>query len=289
MTKTRRLTLTVACALSVLAIRTAASTRAVADEDFVPIFNGSNLNGWKTQHTKARVHDGVVRVGKGNGWIRADRVYADFVLRLDVRLTAEDGKAGVFVRSWPTFDESLTPNNGYRLTLAATGGRPPDGRWRRVEIECAGSVLTARLDGSLVHRADAVANPQGFVALWATGAAAEFRSIEIRELALPDWELSPNASKLDGDAAPPRVKRSVKHSYTAQAQAAQIQGTVLLSAVVQPDGSVSDVVIRRSLDPRFGLDRQAVAAARQWRFHPGTRNGRPVPVEVMLELAFTLK
>jgi len=71
--------------------------------------------------------------------------------------------------------------------------------------------------------------------------------------------------------------------------AAQIQGAVLLTAVVQPDGKADQITVRRSLDPRFGLDREAIATVRSWRFSPGIRDGEPVAVLVSLELTFTLK
>lgn len=87
----------------------------------------------------------------------------------------------------------------------------------------------------------------------------------------------------------PRVIREVKPQYTADAMRAKVQGTVLLECIVQVDGTVSDVQIVRSLDPVFGLDQEAVKAARQWRFVPGTRFGQPVPVIVSIELSFTLR
>jgi len=70
---------------------------------------------------------------------------------------------------------------------------------------------------------------------------------------------------------------------------AKVQGTVLLECVVRPDGTVGDVQLMRSLDPTFGLDQQAIAAAKKWRFVPGTRLGEPVPVLVTIELTFTLR
>jgi TonB family protein len=87
----------------------------------------------------------------------------------------------------------------------------------------------------------------------------------------------------------PRVIREVKPQYTADAMRAKVQGTVLLECVVMPDGSVSDTRIVRSLDPVFGLDQEAIKAARQWKFVPGVRNGEPVPVLITIELTFTLR
>lgn len=87
----------------------------------------------------------------------------------------------------------------------------------------------------------------------------------------------------------PRVVREVKPQYTADAMRAKVQGTVVLECVVQSDGTVGNVRVVRSLDPMFGLDQEAVKAARQWLFVPGTRLGQPVAVLVTIELMFTLR
>ena len=87
----------------------------------------------------------------------------------------------------------------------------------------------------------------------------------------------------------PQPLREVKPQYTADAMRAKVQGTVLLECVVLPDGSVGSVEVVRSLDSAFGLDQEAIKAAKQWRFRPGTRFGEPVAVLVTIELTFTLR
>ena len=87
----------------------------------------------------------------------------------------------------------------------------------------------------------------------------------------------------------PRVLREVKPQYTAEALRAKVTGTVVLELVVLPDGTVGDVRVTRSLDPVFGLDEQAIKAARQWLFQPGTRFGEPVAILVGLALDFNLR
>jgi periplasmic protein TonB len=88
----------------------------------------------------------------------------------------------------------------------------------------------------------------------------------------------------------PRLLKEVKPQYTAPAMRAKIQGEVLLECVVMPDGNVApNIRILRSLDSTFGLDQEAIKAARQWRFAPGTRQGQPVPVLVTIQIAFTLR
>ena len=87
----------------------------------------------------------------------------------------------------------------------------------------------------------------------------------------------------------PTVLFEKRPMYTSDAMRAKVQGTVLLECVVNPDGSVGDVQVIRSLDPTFGLDQEAIKAARLWKFRPGTRMGQPVPVLVTIELTFTLR
>jgi protein TonB len=63
----------------------------------------------------------------------------------------------------------------------------------------------------------------------------------------------------------------------------------MLEAIVLPNGTVGDVKVVQSLDTRFGLDNQAVKAAKQWAFRPGTKDGEPVAVRVFIELTFSLR
>lgn len=87
----------------------------------------------------------------------------------------------------------------------------------------------------------------------------------------------------------PRVVREAKPEYTVDAMRARIQGAVLLECVVNINGEVEQIRVVRSLDQKFGLDEQAIKAARQWRFTPGSRLGEPVPVLIEIELAFALR
>jgi protein TonB len=87
----------------------------------------------------------------------------------------------------------------------------------------------------------------------------------------------------------PTVVKEVRPAYTSEAMRAKIQGNVRLEAVVDENGSVSDVRVIRSLDKQYGLDQQAMNAARLWIFRPARdRNNRPVPVVIEFDLAFAL-
>ena len=57
--------------------------------EFVPLFDGT-LDGWVVENTTANnftVKDRILRVEGPQGWLRSQRQYGDFVLRVEVRLS----------------------------------------------------------------------------------------------------------------------------------------------------------------------------------------------------------
>jgi len=91
------------------------------------------------------------------------------------------------------------------------------------------------------------------------------------------------------DVTAPKIEKEVKPVYTESAKKERIQGLVGMDVVVLADGSVGDVTVTRSLDKEHGLDDESVKAVKQWRFVPGKKDGKAVPVLVEIEMAFTLK
>lgn len=85
----------------------------------------------------------------------------------------------------------------------------------------------------------------------------------------------------------PVLINNVKASYTPEAMRQRQQGRVGLALTVKPDGSVSKVRVTQHLSPE--LDAEAVKAVKQWRFKPGTTNGKPVAVETDAEMTFALR
>jgi len=121
-------------------------------------------------------------------------------------------------------------------------------------------------------------------------------SIAITVMALPLGSPIPNATHpqqvVDGKdpgVTLPKLVSEVKPQYTPEAMTARIEGTVLLTAVVRTDGIPRDVEITQSLDTEYGLDNQAVTALGQWRFEPGRKDGKAVPVRIAIEMRFSLK
>jgi TonB family protein len=89
--------------------------------------------------------------------------------------------------------------------------------------------------------------------------------------------------------SPPIPVFQPQPKYTADAMRAKVAGKVVVSAVVLPDGSVTDISVVRSLDQSFGLDEEAKKNAALWRFKPGTLKGQPVAVRILIELDFNLR
>ena len=84
----------------------------------------------------------------------------------------------------------------------------------------------------------------------------------------------------------PVVLNSVQALFTDEAKRKSISGICLLSLVVDTEGKPRNVRVIRPLG--FGLDRNAVEAARTYRFKPAMRNRTPVPVMITVEVNFLL-
>lgn len=106
-------------------------------------------------------------------------------------------------------------------------------------------------------------------------------------MAAPQQEPDREVHRPGGRITTPKLLREVKPEYTARAKQEKVQGAVLMECVVKADGTVGDIKIIKPLHE--DLDKAAMVAAAQWVFKPGTRDGKPVNVLVVIEMAFTLK
>ena len=97
------------------------------------------------------------------------------------------------------------------------------------------------------------------------------------------------SQKGTGAVTAPVPIRQVKPAYTPDALAAKVMGSVTLEVEVLANGTVGNVKVLKSLDRSYGLDQEAIRAARQWLFIPGTSGGKPVDVIVRLILDFNLR
>ena len=96
----------------------------------------------------------------------------------------------------------------------------------------------------------------------------------------------PQGRPATGDLTTPVVMKKVDPTYDAEAKRDYIAGFVSLAALVGEDGAISNVRLVKGLDPR--LDLSAISAFTQWRFQPAMRNGKPVELEVLVQIPFAL-
>lgn len=76
-------------------------------------------------------------------------------------------------------------------------------------------------------------------------------------------------------------------NYPAAAAKKKIQGRVIVSFIVETDGSLSNVTVPRSVDP--DLDKEAIRVVKSMpKWNPGKQQGKPVRVKYMLPVTFRL-
>ena len=85
----------------------------------------------------------------------------------------------------------------------------------------------------------------------------------------------------------PRVIRRVEPIYPVDARSKNINGSVVLTMVVDREGNPQDIKIWRSLYP--SMDQAAIEAARQMRFEPALKDGQPVSETLLVEFYFSLQ
>lgn len=91
--------------------------------------------------------------------------------------------------------------------------------------------------------------------------------------------------RVGGAIKPPRLLVRVDPIYPEDAQAAGIQGIVVLECVIGEDGSVIETWVSHSIPE---LDQAAIAAVSQWVYETTLLNGEPVEVEMSVTINFTL-
>jgi periplasmic protein TonB len=84
----------------------------------------------------------------------------------------------------------------------------------------------------------------------------------------------------------PRKTVDVRPIYPDIARMARKEGTVVMEAVLDPSGHVTQLRVIRSVPM---LDEAALDAVRQWRYTPSLYGGRPVSVLMTITIRFTLQ
>ncbi len=184
-----------------------------SSDGFVSLFDGKSLDGWVIENDgQFSVKDGILFVNRGTGWLRSQREYGDFVLKMDFRFLDKEANSGIFIRTAKTSkqDENGWPDNGYQVQCMDTidGGRPlatmipygappykdksdlaalrkvyrPAGEWNSYEITCVGEELTVKLNGAVITTATDIKRPSGHVGIQGEHGRVEFRKLRLKQM-----------------------------------------------------------------------------------------------------------
>lgn len=193
----RRLSLVclIACLVGLGGIVSLAAAEHLA---WIKLFDGKTLNGWKVIGCQAEVVDGAILLKAGNGVVRTERSFRDFVLEIEWKaLKPEKWDSGVFFRcgdpppgrAWPkSYQANLRQGmegNVADLPGAASTGLTRPGEWNHFKLTVRGTKASLEINGRPAWTADGVAIPEGFIALQAEipgGGQFLFRNIRIADL-----------------------------------------------------------------------------------------------------------
>lgn len=156
-----------AVAMALLLTRSQPSPSLASQQSgWISLFDGRSLAGWTPeQSARWRVLDGaILGDGGGDGWLRTDREFGDFELRIDYRNTS-NGNSGIFLRAARATNpaDPSNPIGSYELQINnedpvwATGSienviqrlvavHPRANEWHSYDVGVSGDHLTATLD-----------------------------------------------------------------------------------------------------------------------------------------------
>jgi protein TonB len=89
-----------------------------------------------------------------------------------------------------------------------------------------------------------------------------------------------------GGVSAPVPTYEVEPEFSEEARKAKFMGTVTVALIVNAQGLPQNVHLARGVG--MGLDEKAIEAVKQYRFKPAMFNGKPVAVEVNVEVNFQI-
>ena len=171
------------------------------EEGFASLFDGKTLDGWHLMNgAKFVAEDGVIKLNGGLGWLRSDKEYADFILRLEFRFMKPKQDGGVFLRSntagenWPSRKYEVQVENTVRMAKVFGAEHDlkvelvqkvlkPVGEWNEYDIKLIGSKIEVRLNGKLVATSGSMDKlTRGYLGLQAEHGFHEYRNFRIKDL-----------------------------------------------------------------------------------------------------------
>lgn len=163
----------------------------------IALFDGATLNGWTVENgAEAAVENGLLLLKGGDGWLRSDHTYRDFVLHVEWKaLKAEKYDAGIYIRT--PADGAPFPKNGYQVNLlqgkegnignlpgASSTGLIKAGDWNAFDITVVGDTVAVKINDKDAYKVAGIKNATGYVGLQCEvplGGQFQFRNIRISE------------------------------------------------------------------------------------------------------------
>jgi protein TonB len=91
---------------------------------------------------------------------------------------------------------------------------------------------------------------------------------------------------LGGSVRPPVLTFQPDPEFSEEARKAKFSGNVLVYLIVDEHGNPTHVRVQRGVG--MGLDEKAVEAVRQYKFKPATEGGKPVKVDLTIDVNFQI-
>ena len=162
------------------------------------LFNGENLDGWVVSGCKAGVEQGSLVLQAGDGFVRSEHDYGDFILELEwrgaqaVRLGLRRLFSRPTARAWQDLAGRYQANlqqgkegNVGGLKGAESKGLARPGEWNRFRLKVIGSQAELEINGQPAWKVSDVQPERGYVGLQSEvdkGGQFEFRNMRITEL-----------------------------------------------------------------------------------------------------------
>jgi hypothetical protein len=182
------------------------------------LFDGHSLDGWTAENgCGAAVENGLLVLKAGDGWLRSDHTYTDFVLHVEWKaLKAANYDAGIFIRTLP--EGKPFPTTGYQVNLldgkegnianlpgAASSGLVKRGDWNAFEITVVGESVSLSINGKRAYEARGLKQSTGYIGLQCevpNGGQFEFRNLRVTELGFRSLFNGKDLAGWDGAGAP---------------------------------------------------------------------------------------
>ena len=162
------------------------------------LFNGTDLAGWHVTGCETAIEDGKLIIVEGNGFLRTDHQYADFMLEWDWRARkSEAWDSGIYIRCqlpeegrpWPQrYQINLKQGDEGNLIGFANGrsqGLIKAGEWNHFQLAVVGRTAEMKINDQPAWKADGIEQLDGYIGIQVEvplGGQHEFKNLFVTEL-----------------------------------------------------------------------------------------------------------